>query len=104
MLAITTRARQRLRKISEEAAPETSAQDEVFGIRLRLSGVGNGNKGIQCEFGVDDVRTGDRVEDIGGARLLIDQSTFAYLRRTSAILDLLRLDSEEDLVLILESP
>jgi len=104
VLAITTRARQRLREISEEAAPETGVQDDVAGIRLRLSGVGNGSHDIQCRFGVDHAQTGDQVEDIGGARLLIDQSTFAYLRRTSAILDLLLVDSEEDLVLIVEAP
>ena len=102
MLLITTRAVRKLREIAEKETPGTGSCDGASGVRLRLSGLGNGGHGIECRFGIDWAKRGDQVEDIGGINLLIDPPTFEHLRRISALLDVSRVNSEDELVLIVE--
>ncbi|MBC8512174.1 MAG: hypothetical protein H8D32_04250 [Dehalococcoidia bacterium] len=102
MLVITAKAKEKLREIAEKEAPETGPHDAATALRLRLSGLDNGSHSIECRFGIDQAQAGDEVEDIGGAKLVIDPSSFGYLRRISAILDLSQVGPGEQLILIIE--
>jgi len=102
MLVITARAKEKLREIAQKEAPLTGLRDAASGVRLCLSGLDNGSHSIKCGFSIDQARAGDQVEDIDGAKLVIDPSSLGYLSHMSAVLDLSQAGMEEDLVLIIE--
>lgn len=73
-ILITDRAAEKINKI-------LSAENKE-GQGLRLKVVGGGCSGLQYKFDMDTQRTGDRVFEKEGARVLVDMKSFLYLNGT----------------------
>lgn len=58
---------------------------------LRVKVVGGGCSGLQYRMDLDEERTGDKIFERDGARLLVDRKSFLYLNGTE-------LDYEEELM------
>ncbi len=73
-ILITDRAAEKINKI-------LSAENKE-GQGLRLKVVGGGCSGLQYKFDMDTQRTGDRVFEKEGARVLVDMKSLLYLSGT----------------------
>ena len=49
---------------------------------LRVKVVGGGCSGLQYKMDLDELRTGDKIFDRDGAKLLVDRKSFLYLNGT----------------------
>lgn len=63
--------------------------DEKKGLRVKV--VGGGCSGLQYRMDLDEERTGDKIFERDGAKLLVDRKSFLYLNGTE-------LDYEEELM------
>jgi Fe-S cluster assembly iron-binding protein IscA len=99
VLLVTSRAKERLKEIVAKKAP-AAALGADLGIRIVLTRQDNGSQANMCRIGVSEARAGDLTVDIGGSKLLIDSGTIKHLRHMSAILDMPRQSTGNDLVLI----
>ncbi len=73
-ILITDRAAEKINKI-------LSAENKE-GQGLRLKVVGGGCSGLQYKFDMDTQRTGDRVFEKEGAKVLVDMKSLLYLSGT----------------------
>jgi iron-sulfur cluster assembly protein len=65
------------------------SDDEKKGLRVKV--VGGGCSGLQYRMDLDEERTGDKIFERDGAKLLVDRKSFLYLNGTE-------LDYEEELM------
>jgi iron-sulfur cluster assembly protein len=65
------------------------SDDDKKGLRVKV--VGGGCSGLQYRMDLDEERTGDKIFERDGAKLLVDRKSFLYLNGTE-------LDYEEELM------
>lgn len=56
------------------------SDDEKKGLRVKV--VGGGCSGLQYRMDLDEERTGDKIFERDGAKLLVDRKSFLYLNGT----------------------
>ncbi len=77
MITISEDAARRLRDVlAQEGRPDDG---------LRVKVVGGGCSGLQYKLGLDVVKTGDKVFELDGGRLLVDRKSFLYLNGSQLI-------------------
>jgi iron-sulfur cluster assembly protein len=78
-IKLTEKAAAELKTImTQEIEQKSIAPDAV----VRLAVVGGGCSGFSYKMGFDEVKPGDRIEELNGLKVAVDQKSYLYLNGT----------------------